>query len=1215
MQLETRFSSPIACCQYGPYLFSFKKKDGKVLAELFDATLKLQKELPVDFASKEHSPKMYLRSLRENGLIPIAENERVIFCHSSQPAFVLTLAGEMIKILKAEILKGVKKGEKECQDEDDLICPLSQELWIDPVVDSCGHVFERSYIEKWLLINSICPINRKPINKNCLNPVRPLKEQAEKIRNPEKGEEIRNKFPIPTPGAVDGSQIDKQPKKAALYLEAAKGLIEVNDYAAALNQYKNALMYTNDSTDYAPLAAYLERQDKTFEAAYSLYCLAILQYQEKKEEYKQTFNKAYALASGSGIVPVICKAQHLQLDQKTQQASAIFCELAQSALNEQNREKAIEFFERALECTPDQICLYYQLEDLYEGNRKIPLYLLGITYFGCTNPYLAQEFYKKATTLAPDEPFIYLTYLTTLKKTDQQLIGLYRRLAFLHQKKGNTEEYLYFLSKLIGWRASQDYQIYAQALVTAGKVEEAKIVYKNWTVQLLNDNKRKEAFKAIQETIAKTGGTLELLRLQHTMSQEFTPKQERKAAFDLAEAYKKEDPERAKGVYIAIQDKFHDYKSAEFLGDFFAQTDREKSVKFYYAASKNALRQHKFQRIARIVRKAQGIDLGLGTLTDKQREIFLGLDLLNAEMQVAKTRLQVLEEKKNLRKPYEEKLASGLEAITQPSNNQIFGKPVISIVAPYFPNERFLKPSLIEEIMDGGNIKSMYKNSTRPVYQLQYKKEYDLHLKQNPSQPLMDYAVHSLTSHIAGRKLSPTTQLVRFNVCIKGEKRSYPVLISETINGKSLKNSYQELSADDPSLTWNLLCSILTRPGDGRFSNYILDNQKNLYCINNTASFVEPSVNSFFRAIHFCSAPFCLFPLDSGLNTDVLKQFLSLDCQTILTDWMKDVIQKEKEYTMLFSEEERKILYQENNSFTPSILLRGGTLATIRLQFLNLKKALKLYFKKNNSFPTAGDLLKEMISLKENSMGNHVYEAYNHRLLSPENRLKKATQRELEQSMTSTQYYHACLEKVPSLEEIEHGKLYSPEKALDEILAMKIENNQQRVDFGKFKNDHRRQTLVLQALSWKLKNTTHKPTSFIFHHIQVLTLPLLKPFLHQDLETLELQDCDMIKESVFESIRKECPKIKNLTFCRCPGIKEVRVEFSKVENFTINNCDNLRSVELESSVLKNFIGRYNPLLKETVFTAKWPKYDFTGSPQVEAFYKTSKNASKNHVKH
>lgn len=411
-------------------------------------------------------------------------------------------------------------------------------------------------------------------------------------------------------------------------------------------------------------------------------------------------------------------------------------------------------------------------------------------------------------------------------------------------------------------------------------------------------------------------------------------------------------------------------------------------------------------------------------------------------------------------------------------------------------------------------------------------------------------------------------------------------MISETVVGNHLKGSER---VDLASLTWSLLCSILVRPGDGRFSKYIVDGQGKIWWINPSTSFVEPTTaeNGFLgyrasRNINFYSA-LCSFPLNTSLDQKVLEQFEKLEVHQILRAWIQDVIQKENEYMSLFSDKERTILDQENpnNPFLSTILLREGTLAELKLQFLCLKQTISSILKK--SIPTIGDLLKELFSLREGAIGTFIHDAYNNSQPSPEARLKKAVSREQQaQPLALNRYYHASFGKIPSPKEIEVDKLYSPQKAYAELEAAYLQaNNKYEFDFEHLKNDHSRQILVLKATGERFKKCSLTITSLVFRHSDTLTKALLEPFLNNQVESLEFQSCSLYS-GFFEQITEMCPKLKKLTIGRLHGITRMIAKSlpSSLEDFQINYCANLEYLELKSPSIKNLDYANNPKLKE-----------------------------------
>ena len=58
--------------------------------------------------------------------------------------------------------------------ERTMMCPISHEIMVDPVVDPDGHSYEREAILEWLSRDSRSPITRKPISRDELRPNRAL---------------------------------------------------------------------------------------------------------------------------------------------------------------------------------------------------------------------------------------------------------------------------------------------------------------------------------------------------------------------------------------------------------------------------------------------------------------------------------------------------------------------------------------------------------------------------------------------------------------------------------------------------------------------------------------------------------------------------------------------------------------------------------------------------------------------------------------------------------------------------------------------------------------------------------------------------------------------------------------------------------------------------------------------------------------------------------
>ncbi len=551
----------------------------------------------------------------------------------------------------------------------------------------------------------------------------------------------------------------------------------------------------------------------------------------------------------------------------------------------------------------------------------------------------------------------------------------------------------------------------------------------------------------------------------------------------------------------------------------------------------------------------------------------------------------------------------------------------VKIVTSSF--KRYLTPPVAQALLNNsGNILRSYTGSAHPVSSIG-----GLHFKQKPTHPLMEYAIHNLFFRIAG-SLTPSTQLVRFEVIHQGTNIIYPVLISTTILGNTLKNTLKKPLDLSPQgwakWSWLVLCSILTRPGDGLLSNYLVDAYSHVYCIDNDISFVEPiTKESFSSKINFCSALFCLFP-DKPLDADVLKTFCSLDVDAILNGWIEDVIAKEKEYLSLFTKEELQRFYDEdlNNRFKATILFREGTLATLNLQFSRLQNQLLSLLQRQQP-PTSLDLLKQLINLREsptleNGAGTLVYKAYDKakKIPSVDEKLKTITERKQERSMTSMQSDVACLGKVPTWQEIEKLALFTPSKAREELLSTLLKRSADYITTGNIQGkkilrssfkemkrsdqpDTDRQTLVLQALTYLIGVDNQKPVSVTLQHCATVNSKTLEPFLHDKLEYLDLRYCPQLLDKDIETIQAKCPELKELYLSGCSGLKNISVwglltssslQFPKLQILECNKCENLQTMQIKGMELKRFEANKNPALKKVDLFAPFCEIELKESP-------------------
>ena len=186
----------------------------------------------------------------------------------------------------------------------------------------------------------------------------------------------------------------------------------------------------------------------------------------------------------------------------------------------------------------------------------------------------------------------------------------------------------------------------------------------------------------------------------------------------------------------------------------------------------------------------------------------------------------------------------------------------------------------------------------------------------------------------------------------------------------------------------------------------------------------------------------------------------------------------------------RKTLYEEDpqNTFTTTILFREGTFATLNLQFLRLQNRISRALSEKDHL-TAGDLLQELISIREDAIGIYVYKAYEKAMSVPlEKRVQTILRSKTDQSMTTVQYHKACLGKVPTFEEIEQKRLYSPEQARQEFLFTLLRTSHYatvKVASGKTELLANFETVTNETRQlWILK-------ALLFQHLKPALLPLI----------------------------------------------------------------------------------------------------------------------------
>ena len=82
------------------------------------------------------------------------------------------------------------------QITDSLICPITQQLFLTPVLAEDGYTYEESAIVAWIQQNHTSPMTRKPLSVEGLHPNRIIKDLIEEFENSLRSVDYRFKIDV-----------------------------------------------------------------------------------------------------------------------------------------------------------------------------------------------------------------------------------------------------------------------------------------------------------------------------------------------------------------------------------------------------------------------------------------------------------------------------------------------------------------------------------------------------------------------------------------------------------------------------------------------------------------------------------------------------------------------------------------------------------------------------------------------------------------------------------------------------------------------------------------------------------------------------------------------------------------------------------------------------------------------------------------------------------
>ncbi len=410
--------NPASQCRTLTHLYLFEKKtESSLTLRIYDLWQKCLSKTTFSFSqleitSKEFSltdPSMLLEKLRQKNLIPL----------ESIPS--TPTAEECLKDIEHIIMQVKPKVLFESKELEKFTCPLSLDVFLEPVIDEHGHTFEKSFIEEQLKIKNECPINRQPIDS--LTPNRVLQQFIE---------EVKQQDPIPTFALFKKQNM----KLASSSLQMVIDCIKAKEYEGALNAYITALQYTKDWSSYKSLPGLFDLMEQKDKALLARLYLIQYQLQDKKvEDALQTIEKCrISDPELIQICPLLIKLY--RCTRQTSKAITLALEIGE-VLAKKHPKEAILVYKQIITEDPYQFTAYPLLVSLLSDPReKAHIFLKGACHAVQKKKYeLARDFCREAEKLYEDSFVDRLIELDLLAKQGKLPKEKLLQIAALYEKK------------------------------------------------------------------------------------------------------------------------------------------------------------------------------------------------------------------------------------------------------------------------------------------------------------------------------------------------------------------------------------------------------------------------------------------------------------------------------------------------------------------------------------------------------------------------------------------------------------------------------------------------------------------------------------------------------------------------------------------------------------------------------------------------------------
>jgi len=556
------------------------------------------------------------------------------------------------KVLQQAIDQFKPKVFVERREIEGFSCPLTLEIFREPVMDEHGHTFEKSAIEEHLKRKNECPINRQPINS--LAPNRLVQQTIE---------EWQKRDPIP-----NFSLFQKENSKlAGINLQMAQTYAKEGEYGEALESYAKAFQYTRNWTDFIAIPSLFEKMGEQEKATLAYLYLAQYQLQDGKQpEAIQTLETCQR-GKGAHLQNNLVLVELYYLTHQGKKALELALQTAE-VLSKQNPELAAQVYRRVLRDHPAQFPIYPCLAALLDSpQEKSQVLLKGALQALQEGDYTAAErLSQEAETFSEDSFVDQLISLDLLKKQGQvpRVKQKLLHLARAFEKKELIEQMLQAYKMLFQIERTPEH---CQKILTAYVRLQKPQKEFEWSLTylslLIEKKEWQQAEKVAQDTLQKSQESRQRTFLYEKLEEVYTHWHGHELEHlwgKLGTAYRESRQlDAAEKTYQKAFERFHGFQQAIAFAEVLSERGKTReSVHTYYEAAVEALLEQNSDRLSLCTREIKQIDPHLQHLDLNQR-----MHLLTQEHIL---KLQSQNEKLSNKLSLAQQKIASLEQVVQP---------------------------------------------------------------------------------------------------------------------------------------------------------------------------------------------------------------------------------------------------------------------------------------------------------------------------------------------------------------------------------------------------------------------------------------------------------------------------------------------------------------------------------------------------------------------